>query len=127
MNGSRYLLDSNILVWLDLGNPRLVPSFLSLMEEAEERFLSAATAWELSLKIANGKLQLDSSFDSLLKVFHLKELPVCIRHGDRAARLPLIHRDPFDRLLVAQAFVEGLVLVTSDKKLAEYGVPILLV
>ena len=127
MNGSRYLLDSNILVWLDLGNPRLVPSFLSLLEEADERFLSAATAWELSLKIANGKLQLDSSFDSLLKVFHLKELLVCIRHGDRASKLPLIHRDPFDRLLVAQAFVEGLILVTSDKKLAEYGVPVLLV
>ena len=127
MNGSRYLLDSNIFVWLDMGNPRLVPSVLSLLEEADERFLSAATAWELSLKIANGKLQLDSSFDSLLKVFHLKELPVCIRHGDRATRLPLIHRDPFDRLLVAQAFVEGLVLVTSDKKLAEYGVPVLLV
>ncbi|MGD0800688.1 MAG: type II toxin-antitoxin system VapC family toxin [Terracidiphilus sp.] len=126
MNGTRYLLDSNILVWLDLGNPRLVPSFLSILEEAEEIFLSAATAWELSLKIANGKLQIDSSFDSLLKVFHLKELPVCIRHGDHAARLPLIHRDPFDRLLVAQAFVEGLVLVTSDKKLAEYGVPVLL-
>jgi PIN domain nuclease of toxin-antitoxin system len=127
MNGSRYLLDSNILVWLDMGNPRLVPSVLSLLEEADERFLSAATAWELSLKIANGKLQLDSSFDSLLKVFHLKELLVCIRHGDRATRLPLILRDPFDRLLVAQAFVEGLVLVTSDKKLAEYGVPVLLV
>ena len=127
MNGSRYLLDSNILVWLDLGNPRLDPTFLSLLEEADERFLSAATAWELSLKIANGKLQLDSSFDSLLKVFHLKELPVCIRHCDRASRLPLIHRDPFDRLLVAQAFVEGLVLVTSDKRLTDYGVPILLV
>ena len=123
MNGSRYLLDSNIIVWLDLGNPRLAPSFLSLLEEAEERFLSAATAWELSLKIANGKLQLHSSFDSLLEVFHLKELPVTIRHGE----LPLHHRDPFDRILVAQALVEGLILVTADERLMKYGVPVLMV
>ena len=75
MGGSRYLLDSNILVWLDLGNDRISPVFLNILEEAEERFLSAATAWELSLKIANGKLHLASSFESFLKVFHLTELP----------------------------------------------------
>jgi len=127
MNGSRYLLDSNILVWLDLGNPRLDASFLSLLEEAEERFLSAATTWELSLKIANGKLQFHSSFDSLLEIFHLKELPVTIQHVEAVRELPLHHRDPFDRLLVAQAKVEGLILVTADKKLMEYGVPVLMV
>jgi PIN domain nuclease of toxin-antitoxin system len=127
MSGSRYLLDSNILVWLDLGNDRISPVLLNILEEAEERFLSAATAWELSLKIANGRLHLASSFEYFLKVFHLVELPVSIRHGDHASKLPLIHRDPFDRLLVAQALVEGLILVTGDKKLAEYGVPVLLV
>jgi PIN domain nuclease of toxin-antitoxin system len=127
MSGARYLLDSNILVWLDMGNARISPACLILLEEAEERFLSAATTWELSLKIASGKLQFASTFDSLLKVFHLTELPVAIRHGDCASKLPPIHRDPFDRLLVAQAVVEGLVLVTGDKKLVEYGIPVLLV
>jgi PIN domain nuclease of toxin-antitoxin system len=57
----------------------------------------------------------------------LLELPVTIRHGDRAAQLPLFHRDPFDRMLVAQALEEGLVLVTADGELAQYGVPILVV
>jgi len=54
-------------------------------------------------------------------------LPVTIRHGEAVRNLPLHHRDPFDRLLVAQALVESLILVTSDKKLAQYGVPVLLV
>jgi len=127
MGGARYLLDSNILVWLDMGNPRITPACRILLEEAEERFLSAATAWELSLKIANGKLQFASSFDSLLKVFHLTELSVSIRHGDCASKLPPIHRDPFDRLLIAQAMVEGLILITGDRLLLQYGIPILLV
>ncbi len=127
MGGARYLLDSNILVLLDMGDARISPACLNLLEVAEERFLSAATAWELSMKIANGKLQLASSFESLLSVFHLKELPVSVRHGDCASKLPPIHRDPFDRLLVAQAVVEGLILVTGDKKLAEYDLPVLLV
>jgi PIN domain nuclease of toxin-antitoxin system len=57
----------------------------------------------------------------------MTELPVTIRHGEAVRNLPLHHRDPFDRLLVAQALVESLILVTSDKKLAQYGVPVLLV
>jgi PIN domain nuclease of toxin-antitoxin system len=61
------------------------------------------------------------------KVFHLKELPVSIRHGDCACKLPPLHHVPFDRLLVAQALTEGLILVTGDRKMAEYGVPVLLV
>jgi PIN domain nuclease of toxin-antitoxin system len=57
----------------------------------------------------------------------MTELPVTIQHGEAVRDLPLHHRDPFDRLLVAQAMVEGLILVTGDKRLTEYGVPILLV
>jgi len=125
--GGRYLLDSHILIWLDCGNNRLTPSVLEKLRYAEERYLSAATAWELSLKQAVGKLKLGKSIGSILADFRLTELAVAIRHGDHAAALPLIHRDPFDRMLVAQALVEDLILVTADRRLAQYGVPVLLV
>jgi PIN domain nuclease of toxin-antitoxin system len=63
----------------------------------------------------------------MLPSFRLTELPVAIRHGDRAATLPPLHGDPFDRMLVAQAMIENLTLVTADRLLAQYGIPILLV
>lgn len=125
MKRCRYLLDSHILVWLDTGNPRLTPQVLEMLRVADERLLSAATAWELGLKQAGGKLRLRAPMEAMLAPFRLTELPVLIRHGDRAASLPPHHRDPFDRLLVAQALVEGLILVTADDNLAQYGVPIL--
>lgn len=127
MSGGRYLLDSHILVWLDSGNDRLKPSVLEMLRRGEQRYLSAVTAWELSLKQAAGKLRLRMPVGAMLEAFGLLELPVAIRHGDRAALLPMHHRDPFDRMLVAQALVEGLILVTADEELAQYGVPVLLV
>jgi PIN domain nuclease of toxin-antitoxin system len=123
----RFLLDSHILVWLDTGNPQLTPNILETLRYADGRFLSAATSWELSLKLAARKLQLSAPVASMLPTFRLKELPVTMAHGDRAASLPLIHRDPFDRMLVAQALEEGLILVTADQRLAEYNVPVLMV
>jgi PIN domain nuclease of toxin-antitoxin system len=123
----RFLLDSHILVWLDAGNPQVTPNIRETLRYADERFLSAATSWELSLKLAAGKLQLGAPIASMLPAFRLTELPVTMAHGDRAASLPLIHRDPFDRMLVAQALEEGLILVTADQRLAEYGVPVLMV
>jgi PIN domain nuclease of toxin-antitoxin system len=127
MNSERYLLDSHILIWLDSGNERLKPQVLETLRYAERRYLSAATAWELGIKRGAGKLRLRTSVDELLSTFRLQELAVSIRHGEMVAQLQLHHRDPFDRLLVAQAMVEGLVLVTGDRRLMEYGVPILLV
>ncbi len=127
MSGGRYLLDSHILIWLDTGDPRLRAGVLNALSRADQRFLSAATSWELGIKQAAGKIRLRIPVEAMLGAFRLKELPVLIRHGDRAAALPLIHRDPFDRMLVAQAMVEGLILVTADTQLAQYGVSMLLV
>jgi PIN domain nuclease of toxin-antitoxin system len=123
----RYLLDLHILVWLDSGDDRLNPAVLEMLRRAEQRYLSAVTAWELSLKQAAGMLRLRKPVGSMLEAFGLVELPVAIRHGDRATQLPMHHRDPFDRMLVAQALVEDLILVTADDELARYGVPILAV
>lgn len=127
MIAGRYLLDSHILIWLDTGNDRLTLPVREKLRFAEQRYLSAATAWELSLKQAAGKLQLSASISSMLATFRLQELPVSIRHGERAATLPLHHSDPFDRMLVAQTLEENLILLTADKRMAEYAVPILFV
>lgn len=125
MSGGRYLLDSHVLVWLDKGDARLPASALSALDLAEEIYLSAATAWELGIKMAIGRLELASSIPEMMQQYRMKELPVTIRDGEFAARLPLHHRDPFDRILVAQAMLEGLVLVSADEKLPQYGVAML--
>jgi len=127
VTGGRYLIDSHILIWLDSGNQRLKPAVLQMLQFASQRYLSAATAWELGMKQATGKLRLRVPVGSMLQVFGLLELPVTVRHGEKAAQLPLLHRDPFDRMLVAQAMVEGLILVTADSLMAQYGVPVVLV
>jgi PIN domain nuclease of toxin-antitoxin system len=123
----RFLIDSHILIWLDTGNSRMNPDILETLRMSEQRFLSAATAWELNLKQAAGKLKLTTPVSAMMRTFGLQELPVAMRHGDRAATLPLHHRDPFDRILVAQALVEDMILVTADIRLAQYGVPLLFV
>jgi PIN domain nuclease of toxin-antitoxin system len=127
MIAGRYLLDSHILIWLDIGNARLTLPVREKLRFADQRYLSAATAWELSLKQAAGKLRLSASIGSMLATFRLEELPVGIRHGERAATLPLHHGDPFDRMLVAQALEEKLILVTANRRMVDYAVPTLLV
>jgi len=127
VSGARYLLDSPILVWLDTGDRRISPALLDNLDRADQRFLSAATAWELGIKQAAGKLRLRTPIGAMLEQLRLVELPVSICHGDRAAKLPLLHRDPFDRILLAQALEEGLILVSADRRLAAYGIPMLMV
>jgi PIN domain nuclease of toxin-antitoxin system len=121
------LLDSNVLVWLDQNQERIPSQVLLQIESTQRVFLSAVTAWELSIKQALGGLTLLRPVSDFIQSHGLTELPVSIRHGEAIRSLPLHHRDPFDRLLVAQAMVEGLVLVTGDRRLLSYGVPILLV
>ena len=100
------------------------------IEDGENTSLySIASIWEIAIKLQLGKLRmsrkLDRSFEELLGSHGLNSLPVTFSHAARVARLPLHHRDPFDRLLVAQARVENLVLVTHEDMLAGYPVTIL--
>jgi PIN domain nuclease of toxin-antitoxin system len=105
------LLDSNIVVWLDQKPKRIPDSVLLRLESAPQVFLSAVTAWELAIKQSLGALTLLHPVSDLIRTHQMTELPVTIRHGEAVGNLPLHHRDPFDRLLVAQAIVEGLILV----------------
>jgi PIN domain nuclease of toxin-antitoxin system len=90
-------------------------------------YVSVATAWELAIKLASNKLNLPVPVSKMAAAYGFSELLITFQHVELAAGLPFHHRDPFDRLLVAQALTEGLILVTSDRKLSEYGVPVLLV
>jgi PIN domain nuclease of toxin-antitoxin system len=127
MTDSGFLLDSNIVVWLDRKPERIPPHVLLTIASAPQVFLSAVTAWELGIKQALGDLTLLQPVSEMVRAHSMTELPVTIRHGEAVRELPLHHRDPFDRLLVAQAMVEGLILVTGDRLLLRYGIPILLV
>lgn len=124
MNDS-LLLDSNIVVFLDQNPGRIASHARNKIDAAREVYVSAVTGWELSIKQANGALQLSTTVSSIVESLGFLELPITMRHGEAVRSLPFVHRDPFDRLLVAQAIVERLTLVTSDNRLVWYGIPIL--
>ena len=121
------LLDSHILFWLGMEPGRVsLKQQTALLDARRTVYVSAASAWELGIKRAKGKLKFAGTVASMLVRFEFRELPVTIEHAERAAGLPMLHGDPFDRMLVAQALVESLTMVTVDPMLARYGVPVLL-
>lgn len=122
----RLLLDSHVVVWWSVYPGRLRPATLDAIRAAEnEIFLSAASTWELGLKIAKGKLRLPPDYAERLFVHGFEELEVTVAHTTGSAALPSLHGDPFDRLLIAQANAEGLVLVTADREIMRYDVPVM--
>ena len=121
------LLDTHVLVWWFANNRNLSASARDAITTSQRVYVSAASAWEISIKVASGKLEFHGDIEVQMRLNNFLPLPVSIFHGITAGRLPLHHKDPFDRILVAQAAVEGLTLLTHDRSLAEYEVPILVV
>jgi PIN domain nuclease of toxin-antitoxin system len=93
--------------------------------EAEIVFVSAASAWEAAIKSSLGRLEIPGPMEAGVLDSGFERLPITFAHVERTATLPLHHRDPFDRLLVAQAQAEGLTLVTHDRAMGAYEVPVL--
>lgn len=123
----RLLLDTNVFLW-SAGQPeRLSPRVLSVLQLPENEVLvSAVTAWEIAIRLnqllgGRGSL-VDRFYRAQLRNLVAQELPIAPAHALATYHLPLIHRDPFDRMLVAQAQVEGLVLLTNDARIAAYDV-----
>ena len=122
----RLLIDTNALLWWMHGVERLGPrATAALASGGNERFVSVASVWEIRLKQSIGKLTIADDFIAKLAAEPFAILPIELRHADRVGALPWHHRDPFDRLLIAQAAVENLDIVTSDARFAQYGVGIL--
>ena len=120
----RLLLDTHIVLWWDADDPRLSADFRAAIASPEnEVFVSAALAWEIGIKKASGRLQVGASAAHTIRRHSFIALPITVEHAEWARSLPLLHRDPFDRLLVAQGQLEGLVLVTVDDQILRYQVP----
>ncbi len=118
----RLIIDTHALLWLMGGSPRLKPKARALIDSASEVFVSSASIWEIAIKHQLGKIEEDP--EEIAERFEeagLHELPVFMRHAVAAGKLPLLHRDPFDRLLVAQAITEPMRLLTADARLAAYS------
>ena len=119
-------MDSHVAIWAIQDRGQLRTATLRLIDDPTINvFVSAASIWEISIKSASGKLQVADNFVELVRRAAYTELPVTYRYAEMAANLPLHHRDPFDRMLVAQAQAEGLTLVTDDSMIARYNVSIL--
>ena len=127
----KILVDTHVFLWMAMTPMRLSGRVRALLADtANELFLSDASVWEIAIKYKTGRLEL-SGEPSLWIPFrverhYLTELTIRRDHIFRAGGLPLHHRDPFDRLLVAQAQVEGLTLLTADARLSAYDVPVIL-
>lgn len=126
----RLLLDTHAFLWLHTERRRLPGALAALLiDPAHDLHLSVASAWEIGIKHSAGKLPMPERpavwLGSRLPASGVRALAITLEHALRAADLPLHHRDPFDRLLVAQARTDGLTLVTADPKLSAYDVPIL--
>jgi PIN domain nuclease of toxin-antitoxin system len=115
------LLDTHVLIWWDEGR-RLSSAGRRAIEAADSVFVSAASAWEVAIKIGLGRLRPARTVEEAVEESGFLELPITFRHAQRVAGLAAHHRDPFDRLLVAQAEVEGLTLVTRDPVFERYAI-----
>ena len=121
------LIDAHTLTWAVDAPSRLGPSALIVLQDpANERFLSAGTVWELSIKVGLGKLTISRPYrpwiEQAITDLGVSLLPITVPHVDIQANLPHHHRDPFDRLLIAQALVEGMAIVGVDGQFDSYGV-----
>lgn len=119
----RFLLDTHVFLWWLADAPELGPRCRDLIADPRnEVFVSAATTWEISIKTTLGKLEAPEDMDSIVEDEGFSKLPISLYHGQLAGSLPALHRDPFDRMLVAQAQAEGLILMTADANIAQYNV-----
>jgi len=118
----RLLLDTHALIWWD--NDELPEEVVRRIQRADEVFVSAASAWEIAIKSDLGKIKTRVSIGDVIDDYGFSELPILAKHADALKRLPRHHRDPFDRILICQALVEELVLVSTDRAFRKYDVPV---
>jgi PIN domain nuclease of toxin-antitoxin system len=116
------LLDTHIFLWLTANDPRLSAKAREMIEAEGTVFVSAASIWEIAIKVRLGKLKVDpADVIGEIEANGFIELPVYARHAKEVARLPMHHGDPFDRLLVGQAISEQMQFLTADPHLGAYS------
>lgn len=124
----KFLLDTHVLLWAASNTERLPPRMLALLEDqSSQLFFSAASLWEITIKSSLGRSDFQVDPHGLRRELldrAYTEVPVTSQHAVSVALLPPIHKDPFDRILLAQCFAEGLTLMTVDAQLTAYNGPI---
>ena len=123
----KLLLDTHTFLWFIMGSPKLSSHARALIEEvSNDKFLSIASVWETAIKVSLVKLSLAGSFDIIfpeqLKVNGIDLLSIELKHINIISALPMHHRDPFDRLLVAQSIIEGISIVSADSTFDSYSI-----
>jgi len=118
----RLLLDTHVLLWALADPPRLGPAHDLIVEGRNEVHVSAASAWEITIKRGLGKLRAPKDLPEQLRAARFTTLDITLAHALAVGELPDLHRDPFDRILIAQARTEGLTLITADPQITAYDI-----
>ena len=119
----RLLLDTHVFVWCLSDVPRLAEGARNAVTDPRnDVFVSAVTGWEISVKRAKGRMTAPDNLLAMIEERGFAHLPLTFHHAEQAGHLPMHHRDPIDRMLIAQAQAEGLVLVTRDSFIPLYGI-----
>ena len=123
----RLLLDTNVVIWLLTGDRGSIPgrALEELSNEDNPISVSAVSTWEIAIKRSLGRLELEAGWPRALLRLDFGQMPITAEHAAICEDLPWHHRDPFDRMLVAQAMAEGHSLVSADARLAAYGVEVI--
>lgn len=121
----RLLLDTQIVIWAATGVRRPTSAVKEALRSAAALYVSSLSYAEIGVKASVGKLEVPRDLDQVMKTYGTKTLPLTPSHGLKVAELPLLHRDPFDRLLIAQAMEEKLTILTSDSQFLLYDVPVI--
>ncbi len=123
INVSRLLLDTHAFIWWLTDVARLTETArTAIANPGNDVFVSAVTSWEVAVKRAKGTMTAPDNLSAMIEEKGFMHLPLTFHHAEQAGRLPMHHRDPFDRFLIAQAQAEGLVLVTRDAHIPLYGI-----
>jgi PIN domain nuclease of toxin-antitoxin system len=122
----RLLLDTHIFLWWLADDPALSPKAREVIGNGNNLvYISAASVWEIYVKKSLGKLAAPENIEAIVELERFQKLPITLGHGEAAGQLPTYHRDPFDRMLIAQARCEDLILLTVDQDIPKYQVQLL--
>jgi len=121
-----YLLDTHTLIWFLNGDKKISKTVQSLIENTNnKKFVSIGSLWEMAIKISLKKLEFDGTIPEIIDLIEQNSfelIPISTAHIAELERLPIVHRDPFDRMLVVQAMVEDLVILTRDENIPQYNI-----
>ena len=120
-----YLLDTHTLLWFLRDSPQLSSKALELITTENKVYVSIASLWEIAIKKSIGKLEFEHSIEKIAELCHEKDiliLQIQPKYFDKIIKLPNIHNDPFDRLIISQAIIENLVIITKDTIIPKYSV-----